>query len=171
VVGKSSLSARRAWHYECRCSCGGIVYPLGSSLKNGNTKSCGCLQKEAARKNGIKLPFGESSFRKLFRDRQREAVHKGREWALTKSEFRSLTASPCHYCGVPPRQSYHGIEAFGPYIYNGLDRLDSSGGYTAKNVVPCCWTCNMAKNAQSLTDFIAWIKRVHSRLAYFEKQA
>lgn len=35
--------------WECQCDCGNIVYVNGTSLKNGNTKSCGCLAKELTR--------------------------------------------------------------------------------------------------------------------------
>lgn len=34
--------------YKCLCSCGNVLYVTGKSLKNNNTKSCGCLQKEKA---------------------------------------------------------------------------------------------------------------------------
>lgn len=34
------------WH--CKCDCGNEVDVLGSSLRNGNTHSCGCLKKEHA---------------------------------------------------------------------------------------------------------------------------
>lgn len=39
--------------WECRCDCGSVVTSvLTSSLRSGNTKSCGCLQREAtARSN------------------------------------------------------------------------------------------------------------------------
>lgn len=33
----------------CKCKCGNEVIVRGSSLRNGNTKSCGCLQKEKVR--------------------------------------------------------------------------------------------------------------------------
>lgn len=33
----------------CKCKCGNEVIVRGSSLRNGNTKSCGCLQKEKIR--------------------------------------------------------------------------------------------------------------------------
>ena len=38
----------------CRCKCGKELNVLGSSLKNDNTKSCGCL-----RVVGIKFPVTE----------------------------------------------------------------------------------------------------------------
>lgn len=36
---------RREKVYKCQCECGAITYVIGSSLRNGNTKSCGCLSK------------------------------------------------------------------------------------------------------------------------------
>lgn len=32
--------------WKCKCDCGNIINTCGSRLKNGTTKSCGCLQKE-----------------------------------------------------------------------------------------------------------------------------
>ena len=40
--------------WECICDCGNTVVTNSKSLKNGNTKSCGCLQKDKARINVIK---------------------------------------------------------------------------------------------------------------------
>ncbi len=42
--------------YPCKCNCGNSVAVQGASLKNGNTQSCGCLQKEAAA--ALKLDHG-----------------------------------------------------------------------------------------------------------------
>lgn len=32
--------------YKCQCDCGNYVCVIGKSLRNGNTKSCGCLRNE-----------------------------------------------------------------------------------------------------------------------------
>ncbi|TNC14914.1 hypothetical protein FF100_04885 [Methylobacterium terricola] len=34
--------------YVCRCECGGSAFAAASSLRTGNTTTCGCLQKEKA---------------------------------------------------------------------------------------------------------------------------
>lgn len=36
----------------CKCQCGKELIVQGKKLRNGNTKSCGCLQKEKAANNG-----------------------------------------------------------------------------------------------------------------------
>ena len=42
--------------WRCRCDCGTEFIVRGASLKNGNTKSCGCLRQEV-RSRALKLAF------------------------------------------------------------------------------------------------------------------
>ena len=44
---------------------------------------------------------------------------------------------------------------------NGIDRVDSSKGYTLENSVPCCKYCNIAKHTMTSTEFYAWVRRVY----------
>lgn len=37
--------------FECKCECGNTVYVRGRSLRSGETKSCGCLQKDIAKEH------------------------------------------------------------------------------------------------------------------------
>ncbi len=39
--------------WKCQCDCAKIVLVVGGSLRSGHTKSCGCLQKRFARKQGL----------------------------------------------------------------------------------------------------------------------
>lgn len=41
-------------YWKCRCECGKIISVLGKSLREGNTKSCGCLQKDTIRQLNYK---------------------------------------------------------------------------------------------------------------------
>ena len=45
--------------WKCRCVCGNIVSVITYNLLNGNTQSCGCLQKEKASENNFKSLIGE----------------------------------------------------------------------------------------------------------------
>jgi hypothetical protein len=66
---------------------------------------------------------------------------------LSYDEFVSFWDKPCHYCG----DEITGI---------GLDRVDSDGHYSMKNVVTCCSTCNYAKGKISTEQFIDMCMKV-----------
>ena len=53
VVKIDSSKIGNGTYWICKCDCGNTVSVLGSSLKNGNTKSCGCLQKEQTSKQNL----------------------------------------------------------------------------------------------------------------------
>ena len=59
---------------------------------------------------------------------------------------KNLWGKPCHYCKTEIPSN--GTKAI------GLDRKDSNGGYTRKNVVPCCWSCNTKKQAIPYDEFM-----------------
>jgi hypothetical protein len=91
------------------------------------------------------------------------AKASNRRWDLGTEDFRRLTSLDCHYCGAAPGNVSRGSSPErGDYIYNGLDRVDSSQGYFLQNVVPACRTCNMAKKDMPYEDFLAWIARLAS---------
>ena len=46
----ANIGTATAW--KCRCECGNIKNIRAKCLTTGETQSCGCIQKEAARKNG-----------------------------------------------------------------------------------------------------------------------
>lgn len=50
VKGISHKNKRGAYLWDCICECGGSSKVLGGALKNGNTKSCGCLSSETTAK-------------------------------------------------------------------------------------------------------------------------
>ena len=50
-----SVNYRHSW--RCRCDCGNSVVALGSNLRTGKTRSCGCLMKGCAHTHGLsRLP-------------------------------------------------------------------------------------------------------------------
>lgn len=52
VAGPFYVSKNRSASWDCRCECGSMKRVLGSSLKCGETRSCGCLKREIAKKAG-----------------------------------------------------------------------------------------------------------------------
>ena len=98
--------------------------------------------KEYKRRNAIPLRIKE--YRK-------NARLKNRVIELSDEEFTTLFQSPCFYCGDCS-------------VLNGVDRKDSSLGYTRNNVLPCCKACNVAKNKTPFSEFCAWIAKAAAHL-------
>jgi hypothetical protein len=53
-TNKVSKNGRQIVMWRCICDCGNEISVSGDSLRNGNTKSCGCLQTETRSVNGKK---------------------------------------------------------------------------------------------------------------------
>lgn len=66
----------------------------------------------------------------------------------------------CFYCDSEPSNM---ISQYG-FKYNGLDRVDSSKGYSLSNVVTCCKICNRAKSDLSQKDFYDWIEKLNVKI-------
>jgi hypothetical protein len=134
---------------------------MGTSLNQGLTKSCGCLQKEIASISGQKNYKENSSFEALFRAYK---IGSRLEFKLTKEEFKNLTSSNCNYCDEKPNQIrkkqskiYKLAE---DYLYNGIDRINSDIGYILDNCVPCCGICNKMKGVLSKEKFTNYILKI-----------
>ncbi len=49
VEARAGLTGRaRHATWTCRCDCGGTTVAIGRHLRDGNTKSCGCIRREFA---------------------------------------------------------------------------------------------------------------------------
>ena len=146
----------------CLCDCGARVARRFAHLNLGTSKSCGCLRRNPRER--VRLTDAYLALDKLLGRYRRNARVRGREWALTESEFFSLVTSPCAYCGAPPSKAVR-RDGSKPLLANGLDRRDNTVGYTRNNVVPCCWDCNKAKGSRSFQEFTAWLDRLASTRA------
>lgn len=134
----------------CKCDCGNVIHAKGTKLRRGIQKSCGCFWKK---------PKGEGSFNAMYSVRKYNAKLRGIKWNLSKDQVKKIAESSCVYCGLPPSNVSRG-SANGDYIYTGIDRIDSDGGYEIDNIVPCCNDCNKAKLTMSVVEFTEWIKRL-----------
>lgn len=154
--------------WNCLCECGNDKHIRGSDLKKGAVKSCGCLLRQKGREpenkeknREIALLKGEYSRLKHQARRRNLAV------TLSFSSFSSLVKSPCNYCGKKGSKSKLDYDKHKQIIsdlvlfLNGIDRIDSTMGYTEENSVSCCTTCNTAKRDLNLQHFIDWLEKVY----------
>lgn len=152
--------------WKCKCDCGNEC-EKSTKLLLGETRSCGCLQRESLKTNHLRLeirntkPKGWSSFNALLVSYKNNAKRRGLDFGLTEDEFRTITSSNCSYCGREPKTIEYDSQRNGTYLRNGIDRLNSDKGYTSGNCVPCCSICNYAKREMSEKEFLDWIKQVY----------
>lgn len=85
------------------------------------------------------------TLRGRFTEYRRGAKKRGLIFEPTFDEFVKILSNPCHYCGG---ESY------------GIDRLDSSIGYSKDNIVSCCSMCNLMKRTYTEEDFIKQCKKI-----------
>lgn len=168
------IMVRKKEKYKCLCDCGQTINILCSRINNPFIKSCGCFLLE----NGEmaypkrKLPKNGPlrSAKNLLRIRY---IDKGmrEEDKIKIDDFLKLTKQNCKYCNTIPFTIYNWAKDQGEYssqyakdnsdyIYNGLDRIDSSKGHTLDNVVPCCKFCNWAKRERSVEEFKDWVLKI-----------
>ena len=57
------------FYWKCKCICGNIIITSGTALRNGDTRSCGCLQKELVSKRSKTHGFsiGTASQKRFFK--------------------------------------------------------------------------------------------------------
>ena len=146
----------------CKCICGGYTLASGDNLTRNHTTSCGCSRISAMKKIGERkrLCYGEACLNALFYRYKLGAKRRNFIFNISREIFQKKTSENCSYCGSSPKQIQRGGRTNGDYTYNGLDRIDSSKGYTEDNVVPCCGRCNEAKMATDQKEFLDWNERV-----------
>jgi hypothetical protein len=147
-------SGRVSTKWRCQCDCGRVKVCRIAFLRMGNTVSCGCY-----RSSGLnRLPRGEASFNQALSHIRWGAKRRGLRWALTRDQARALMTDRCHYCGVPPSNVCKGPN--GNFRWNGIDQRVPGGGYTLKNSLPCCKSCNRLKQAVPYELFISRCVRI-----------
>lgn len=107
TFGRLTVSKRtgnrnsRAVVWICDCSCGNTVSVRGGCLKSGNTKSCGCLQKEQASKrftiHGLSKTKQYIAMKTRNR-REQQRIHDT-EWTLEMETALREFQSSCVICG------------------------------------------------------------------------
>ncbi len=142
---KTGLETKSRSYSICQCDCGKIVTVANKSLINSHAKSCGCLK-------GGKRIFTdkEKSARKIWHDYEK---------LIPFNVFYQLSQQNCFYCNQLPSNRFSARkEEY--FIYNGLDRIDSSKSHSEDNLVPCCKICNFLKSNRSLSDFYLHLKNI-----------
>lgn len=143
-----SLVIKNRVRWWCLCSCGNKILVPRGSLKSGNTKSCGCLNRETIKECHV-TPQTRTIII-CWNKYRHGARRRGIKFGLTQDQVASIIFQNCHYCGREPE---HERKVKNTIMHNGIDRKDSDKGYTKDNVVPCCGHCNFLKKTMDYETF------------------
>ena len=136
VVSRVVPSSPIKW--RCQCECGTTVKVLGSNLRAGHTRSCGCLQREHV----LRLTFKHGKM----------DTPTYRSWKSMKRRCNAIT-SPQYkdYGGRGIKVCKRWNESFLAFLEDmgerppgmTLDRKNNDKGYTKKN---CRWATRSTQN-------------------------
>lgn len=163
------------------CDCGKEVSRRFEAVKLGVTVNCGCIKKERKkylivnerkpRKKTVKnldevVERGTViSVNNLFKEYKRSSLKRKHSFEINIDYFKKLIFNNCFYCKSEPSQliklnSYKELRK--GILYNGIDRVINTIGYTVENTVSCCGWCNRAKGKNTQENFFKYLKRVKS---------
>lgn len=174
VLSHAGKDHRNKHLWLCMCDCGNKKVVASDNLSSGKSNICGCLKAEFLARKGNQYELYEDRetaiLKVQYHHLKKRNKSKGHVDVISFESFSLLSKSPCVYCGLEyskeiedrlndskknKRLSDHVLRC------NGIDRIDSSKGYTTENSVPCCKFCNTAKHTMTQSDFYNWIKRVY----------
>ena len=136
----------------CRCDCGGERLVRTTRFKLGLVNMCATCARADGAKRGAETRRKLSDDERVASDRysvyKQNAKRRGVDFDIDLPLFSSLLGRVCTYCGTRDRI--------------GVDRVDSSLGYSAVNCVPCCSDCNYAKREMSKESFLNLVARIYA---------
>lgn len=156
-------------YWKCACDCGNEKIIQGRSIRIGHSTSCGCLdlQNKKSKENINRLKkigFNNrkgvvSIYNEIYWHTYHNAKTRNLSFNIDKNFCYEICSKNCFYCnGKDKRKNKNTGEIFDCV---GLDRFDNNEGYNKNNIVPCCGTCNRAKNVMTKKEFLSWIERVY----------
>ena len=133
TVVRPSTTVTRVTRWECICDCGSTVIIATDSLRQGNTKSCGCQKKELARERMCKTMTTHGA----------TGTHVYRIWSQMWQRCTNPNNKKYALYGGRGIAVCTAWEEFGAFAYDmgprpspahTLDRIDSNGNYEPGNV-------------------------------------
>jgi hypothetical protein len=153
----------------CKCECGKIKSVYAGSLKSGQTKSCGCWNKESSRKRGQDRAYNSNVHGNLINQIIWGADRRNIERPESRQKLRELIES--QYIKQNGKCSLTGEDLYfdnkndiGNIVYGSgnlsVDRIDSSKGYIEGNIQLVKKWVNISKNSMSQQEFIESCRKV-----------
>lgn len=107
--------------------------------------------------------IAKEKYARIIRNYKESAEERFLGMTLSYMRILYLFSQNCYYCDSEPSTQYANL------VYNGIDRVDNSLGYSKENTVSCCPTCNRMKGTLSRDDFIIQCKKIDYYFSGFNK--
>lgn len=164
--------------YLCECSCGVKLNRSFTRIVNEHRTHRGCKNLQNLKHHNLKYTPEEASFRSKASNYKAIAKKREHSFELTMEQTIDFLKGNCHYCGSAPLGEFNAIVRNRNYKsqynfyekeeynikYSGIDRIDSSLGYSLNNCVSCCRHCNTAKLDRTYEEFKEWVTKVYNNL-------
>lgn len=148
---------KKQTHWLCVCDCGSLVEVFGFMLRNGNTKSCGCLNKEI-------ITTHDKSNTRLYNI-----------WTLMKARCYNKNNRAYHNYGgrgiavcdewKDDFQAFYVWSIENGYVENlSIDRINNNGNYSSNN---CRWVTRKQQNRNTRRNRMYTINGVTKCLQYW----
>lgn len=142
--------------WKCKCECGNETIVPATLLRQGNTRSCGCLQKEKATKHLMDITITHG----LSRDSQGKKTRLYQIWSGMKTRcFNANVQEYPRYGGrgismcsewIDNFKAFHGWAMANGYKDNlEIDRIDVDGDYEPSN---CRWVTTLKQSNNRRTN-------------------
>jgi len=140
-----------------KCRCGKVVGPYTAAHWRKKIRSCS--ECRYGNRRSLRKPGTNNASRSVFNNYRTSATRREKSWELSYDFFLEEIVKPCTYCGRDRTGYFNPTNDWEErFEYTGLDRVDSSMGYSIENVVPCCKACNRAKSDMTMEEFNFWIE-------------
>jgi len=161
VIKREGSAKQGSALWRCECDCGGETITQSTYLRNGATKSCGCLKKATGKNNAQWKGYGEI-YSNYWTNLIRSAKRRNLQFEITQKivwEKFIQQKGECALSGILLKHYPSRTKNKGPDSAS-LDRIDSTKGYIQGNIQWVSVEINKIKMELSNERFIKLCKQV-----------
>lgn len=147
---KGKMRNQTFWEFTCECTPDVHVWKQASSIKTGAVISCG---------NGCWRFKTHAVQHAVYAGYRTDARRRDLPFDISFADAVAFFDLNCTYCDSPPSNTRR-VKSY-VITFNGIDRIDTTKGYSKDNCVPCCKRCNYAKHVMSTPVFLEHVEKIY----------